>query len=73
MCFGFIKHKIDTIEFVDGFTYTAHTGCVGTKDNSLESIETGVKDRNNIDNILESMKLLDRLYASAAIHKEIEL
>ncbi len=42
MCFGFIKYKIDTIEFVDGFTYTAHTGCVGTKDNSLESIEAGV-------------------------------
>lgn len=25
------------------FTYTAHTGCVGTKDNSLEAIETGAK------------------------------
>lgn len=25
------------------FTYTAHTGCVGTEDNSLESIDIGVK------------------------------
>ncbi len=25
------------------FTYTAHTGCVDTKDNSLEAIETGAK------------------------------
>ncbi len=27
----------------DGVKYTAHTGCVGTPDNSLKSIETGVK------------------------------
>lgn len=27
----------------EGFKYTAHTGCVNTPDNSLESIETGVK------------------------------
>ena len=26
----------------EGFTYTAHTGCMGTTDNSLESIESGV-------------------------------
>ena len=26
-----------------GFTYTAHTGCVDTKDNSLEAIEAGAK------------------------------
>lgn len=26
----------------EGFTYTAHTGCVGTKENSLEAIEAGV-------------------------------
>lgn len=26
----------------DGFTYTAHTGCMGTDDNSLASIEAGV-------------------------------
>ena len=37
------------------------------------STQTGVKDRNNIDNILESMKLLDTLYASAEIKKEIQL
>ena len=39
----------------------------------IESIVTGVKNRNNIDNILESMRLLDTLYSSAEIRKEIQL
>ena len=39
----------------------------------LESIETGVKDRNNIENILESAKLLDALYRSAEAGCEIRL
>ncbi len=39
----------------------------------LESIKTNVKNRNNIENILETMKLLDFLYASSDIKKEIEL
>ena len=38
----------------------------------LESIETGVKNKNHIDNILESAKLLQALYDSADIKKEIE-
>ena len=38
----------------------------------IESIETGVKDKNNIENILESMKLLDALYASAEKKGEIQ-
>lgn len=37
----------------------------------IQSIETGVKDRNNIDNILESAKLLDYLYQSAAKKQEV--
>ena len=37
----------------------------------LQSVEDGVKDKNNIENILESAKLLDALYASAAQRKEI--
>ena len=37
------------------------------------STQTGEKDRNNIDNILESMKLLDSLYASSDAKKEITL
>jgi len=37
----------------------------------LESIDTGVKTRSHIDNVLESAKLLDRLYASADAKKEI--
>ena len=37
----------------------------------LESIDTGVKTRGNIDNVLESALLLDLLYQSADAHKEI--
>ncbi len=39
----------------------------------IESINTGVKDRNNIENILESAKLLDTLYQSAEKKGEIVL
>ncbi len=39
----------------------------------FESIRTGVKDKNNIQNILESAKLLDALYQSAEQKKEIAL
>ena len=39
----------------------------------VESIKTGIKDRNNIENILESAKLLDGLYVSAEKHQEITL
>lgn len=39
----------------------------------IDSVTTGVKNKNNIDNILESMKLLDSLYESAAKGKEVEL
>ena len=38
----------------------------------IKSIETGVKDKNNIEHILESMKLLDALYASADKKEEIK-
>ncbi len=37
----------------------------------IESITTGVKDKNNIENILESAKLLDALYESSAKGKEV--
>ena len=39
----------------------------------IESCNSGVKNRIHIDNILESAKLLDVLYKSAEIKKEIEL
>lgn len=39
----------------------------------LQAVKTGVKDRNNIENILESAKLLDVLYQSAAKKEEIKL
>ena len=38
-----------------------------------ESVETGVKTRSYIDNILESMKLLEVLYKSSEQKKEIDL
>ena len=37
----------------------------------IESVNSGIKDRNNIENILESAKLLDYLYKSAEAKKEI--
>ena len=39
----------------------------------LESIDTGVKTKAHIDNILESAKLLDYLYQSAEKREEIKL
>ena len=39
----------------------------------FESIRSGVKDRNNVDFVLESMKLLDCIYQSAESGKEIVL
>ena len=37
----------------------------------IESYKTGIKNRNNIENILESMKLLDALYKSSELGHEI--
>jgi len=39
----------------------------------LDSISTGIKDKNHIDNILISAKLLDALYESADKNEEIKL
>ena len=36
-------YKTKPIKITESFTYTAHTGCMGTEDNSLESIEVGVE------------------------------
>ena len=65
-------------EFFDGSTletdkpeYDIPDMYLGESRGFLESIETGIPDRNNIENILESAKLLDSLYASAEAHKEI--
>ena len=38
----------------------------------IESIETGVKNKSDISEILESMKLLDSLYKSSEAKKEIQ-
>ncbi len=67
-------------EFCNGETLeTIHPeydipGMYGCEDKAfIESIETGVKNRSYIDNILESMKLLDALYKSADKKEEIQL
>ena len=39
----------------------------------IESVRTGVKDRNNVENVLESMKLLQALYDSGDKKEEIKL
>ncbi len=66
-------------EFSDGSTLETFTPEYEIENNYLcedrafiESIATGVKDRNNITEILESMKLLDALYQSSDEKKEIK-
>ncbi len=41
-------YKSQPINLPQNFTYTAHTGCCGTEDNSLESIKVGVEHGVNI-------------------------
>lgn len=38
------NYKKEKLNLPENFTYTAHTGCVGTADNSLESIEAAVRN-----------------------------
>ncbi len=42
------KYKNAKLDLPEGFTVTAHTGCMGTKENSLEAIETGAQSGANI-------------------------
>ncbi len=42
------EYKSMLVSLPYGFTYTAHTGCMGTKDNSLESIEAAVENGAHI-------------------------
>ena len=65
-------------EFYDGetletTTYDYHIPNMYREEDAafLESILTGEKTKTHIDNILESAKLLDALYASAEQKKEI--
>ncbi len=37
------EYKNKPLKITKNFTYTAHTGCLGTEDNSLESIDVGVE------------------------------
>lgn len=42
------KYKNTELNLPEGFTITAHTGCIGTAENSLDSIKTGVENGANI-------------------------
>ena len=67
--------------------YTAHDGrleevIADYKKESMYRMETqaffratatGTRTRNNVNNVLESMRLLDMIYQSAEQHKEILL
>lgn len=51
----FMKNKKETefyksqpINLPENFTYTAHTGCCGTADNSLEAIKVGIENDADI-------------------------
>ena len=41
-------YKNQPLNLPDDFTYTAHTGCCGTQDNSLEAIKSGVENGADI-------------------------
>ena len=42
------EYKNTEISLPEGFTITAHTGCMGTQDNSLDSIKTGIQNGAHI-------------------------
>ena len=70
----------DKFEFFDGSTLESFVpdydmpNMYSSQDTAfLKSIATGEKDRNNIEYVLETMKLLDTLYVSADKKEEIKL
>lgn len=68
----FTVYKADTLETVNP-EYDIPDMYLREDMAFIESFKTGVKDRNNIENILESAKLLDTLYQSAEKKGEIVL
>lgn len=42
------KYKNKPVRITDSFTYTAHTGCMNTKDNSIEAIRKGAENGAHI-------------------------
>ena len=73
-----IPNFVASFTFTDGTTLESWTSDHDIpKMHAMEDIdfvrclETGEKNRNYIDNILESAKLLDYLYQSAEQHREI--
>ena len=51
------NYKNMPLKIKSDFTYTAHTGCVGTPDNSLEAIEVGVANGARIVEFDVQLKL----------------
>ena len=67
-------------EFFDGATLESESSeyeipnmYLREDEDFFKSIDSGVKNRNHIDNILESARLLDSLYASAEKKQELKL
>ncbi len=70
-CGKFQLYKGDTLETIDP-EYDIPDMYLCEDKAFLEACKTGVKNRSHIDNILESMKLLDNLYQSADKGEEIK-
>ena len=71
-CGKFVFYSGDTLTH-ETPEYDIPNAYLGEDRAFIDSIASGVKDRNNIENILESAKLLDALYSSAAKREEIKL
>ncbi len=71
-CGKFVIYKGDTLETIEP-EYDIPDMYVCEDKAFVESTVSREKNRSNIDNILESAKLLDALYRSADIKKEISL
>ena len=54
------EYKNAKLNLPEGFTITAHTGCMNTAENSLDSIKTGIENGANIDpELLETIRLIN--------------
>ena len=71
-CGKFEVYRGDTLETIQP-EYDIPDMRLREDEDFLKCIDTGVKNKNNIDNILETMRLLDALYASAEKKGEITL
>lgn len=67
----FKLYKGDTLETIEP-DYEIPDMYLKEDEAFLRSVETGEKNRSHISYVLETMKLLDKLYESAALKKEVK-